>query len=641
MESLVGRTLGKYELTAMIGGGGMATVYEARHPGLDQRVAVKVLHPFLATDSSFVDRFRREAHAVAALRHPNIVRVLDSDYEGQLYFMVMEYIGGPTLSTVLSGRRAGGGLSLPEVYRIIPPLCGAVDYAAGRGMVHRDIKPANIIMTDDGDPILTDYGIAKMIGATSLTSPGTVVGSAHYMSPEQAQGQECDVRSDLYSLGVVLYECLAGTVPFNGDTTATVLIKHITEPVPSIRAARPNLPFALEPVLMRALAKLPRDRYESGAIFAEELSVALTPSRATAVVTEFVAPATPPPTPPAGWPPPTPPPTPPPAAWPPPTPAFIPVPTPPPTPPPTPIASAPPPTTQGTDSADLWQWGATAAAGAVVAGASGSLAPPSVTPTSTPSPDAPAPYSTTVERPPLGATSLEMPPAVEPFSTTVAPPDTAGGPASETPPPTPAPAWAESTPPPPGAAVWTDPNTPPSGAVSAGHYDPYAPVAPAVANQGMPNAPDTSGGAPPRRSNRTWVIVVAAFALVFVAGIGTAAALALRGGGADSTTTTLAVTTTATTVVTTTASSSTTSVSTTTTARTTSTTLKATTTTKKSTVTTQKSTVTTKKATVTTKRPTTRTSTATTKRPVTTRPTSPPDTIGPGDTDPPPTIGPG
>ncbi len=289
VESLVGRKLGKYELTAMIGGGGMATVYEARHPGLGQKVAVKILHPFLSTDPSFVDRFRREAHAVAALRHPNIVRVLDFDHEEHLYYMVMEYIGGPTLSAVLSKRRATGGLSLAEIRRTFTPLCSAVDYAASRGMIHRDIKPANIIMSDDGEPILTDYGIAKMVGSTSITSPGTVVGSAHYMSPEQAQGQDCDVRSDLYSLGVVLFECLSGAVPFDGDTTVTVLIKHISAPVPSIRALRPNLPPAVEPVLARALAKLPQDRYEMGAILAEELAVALTPSKSNLAVTEVAA----------------------------------------------------------------------------------------------------------------------------------------------------------------------------------------------------------------------------------------------------------------------------------------------------------------------------------------------------------------
>ena len=127
MESLVGRTLGKYELTAMIGGGGMATVYKAYHPGLDQQVAIKILHPFLSTDPSFIDRFRREARAVATLRHPNIVRVLDFDHEEHLYYMVMEYIDGPTLSTVLGGRRKSGGLSLPEIGRIFPPLCSAID----------------------------------------------------------------------------------------------------------------------------------------------------------------------------------------------------------------------------------------------------------------------------------------------------------------------------------------------------------------------------------------------------------------------------------------------------------------------------------------------------------------------------------
>jgi serine/threonine protein kinase len=293
MESLVGRTLGKYELTAMIGGGGMATVYKGRHPGLNQEVAVKILHPFLSGDPSFVDRFRREARAVAALRHPNIVRVLDTDNQDHLYYMVMEYIPGSTLSALLASRKATGGLSVPEVTRIIAPLCSAIDYAAGRGMVHRDVKPANILMSEDGEPILTDYGIAKMVGSTSLTSPGTVIGSAHYMSPEQAQGQECDIRSDLYSLGVVLFECLAGVVPYDGDTTVTVLVKHISAPIPSIRALRPNLPPSLEPVLARALAKQSQDRYELGAIFAEELATVLTPTKTTPAVTAAAVAAAP------------------------------------------------------------------------------------------------------------------------------------------------------------------------------------------------------------------------------------------------------------------------------------------------------------------------------------------------------------
>ena len=603
MESLVGRMLGKYQLTEMIGGGGMATVYEARHPGLDQRVAVKVLHPFLATDSSFVDRFRREAHAVAALRHPNIVRVLDSDHEEHLYYMVMEYIGGPTLAAVLSGRATGGGLSLPEVRRIIPPLCSAIDYAAGRGMVHRDIKPANIIMTDDGEPILTDYGIAKMVGSTSLTSPGTVVGSAHYMSPEQAQGQECDVRSDLYSLGIVLFECLAGTVPFAGDTTVTVLVKHISAPVPSIRALRPNLPFTLEPVLTRALAKLPRDRYELGSTFAEELVAALAPSKSTAVVTEFAAPTTPPtppttpPTPPTTPPtPPTTPPTPPPDFAPaertpsgktgpkapivvPPTPTFT-------------VRQAPgssPPPAQFTPSPS----------------------PPTSPATPPPPPPTPPPESPPAESAPLGATGFEAPIAVEPASTT-------------------APAY-RSAPQAPPASPWAEPIAPSQWTAPVGQYGQYSPPPPPF--PGTPGPAATQGGAPPRRGgNRTRIIVIAAALVLLMAAAATAAGLALRGDSADTTTTTQNVTTTGTTALPTTSSSTTS----TTQRPTTSTTKPTTTTAKPTTTTTAKPTTTTKRVTTTTKRKTT-----TTKKPITTQPTSPPGTIGPGTTSPPGTIGPG
>jgi serine/threonine protein kinase len=581
VESLVGRTLGKYELTALIGGGGMATVYKGRHPGLDQQVAVKILHPFLSTDASFVDRFRREAHAVATLRHPNIVRVLDSDHEDHLYYMVMEYIGGPTLSAVLAGRRAGGGLSLPEIGRIFPPLCSAIDYAAGRGMVHRDIKPANIIMSDDGEPILTDYGIAKIVGSTSLTSPGTVVGSAHYMSPEQAQGQECDVRSDLYSLGIVLFECLAGVVPFDGDTTVTVLVKHISAPVPSIRDLRPNLPPALEPMLARALAKLPRDRYEMGAIFAEELLVALNPSKAVPAVTELVASAAPLPTPPP----------------------------PPATPPSTP---SPPP-------------------------------PLSTTPSVTPAPPSPPPASTSGEQPVLGATGLGAaiaaePPLAEPLQPESPQAESLSVTAAqwETP--------ELSTPPPPSVQWDSPPQSPPlqtptraeyltssEGTPPFGQYGLQATETPGVPYPGVPSAADARGGAPPRRRNRRRIIIVAALAIVLVAAIGTGVSLAFRGGTA--TPEDFVTTTTGTTFLSTTTSASTTSTTvqpTTTSASTTSTTVQPTTTSASTTSTTARPTTTTKKQTTTTKKATT-----------TTRSTSPPDTIGPGTTSPPDTIGPG
>lgn len=598
MESLIGRTLGKYELTAMIGGGGMATVYEARHPGLNQQVAVKILHPFLSTDPSFVDRFRREAHAVAALRHPNIVRVLDFDHEEHIYYMVMEYIGGPTLSTVLSGRKTSGGLSLPEIGRIFSPLCAAIDYAASRGMVHRDIKPANIIMSDDGEPILTDYGIAKMIGSTSITSPGTVVGSAHYMSPEQAQGQDCDVRSDLYSLGIVLFECLSGAVPFDGDTTVTVLIKHISAPIPSIRALRPNLPPAVEPMLTRALAKQPRERYEMGISFAEELMTALTPTKSTLPVTEVLVPAailaetvlseTPPP----------------------------PV-TPPPVEPPPPLET-PPPSDAALASAAAVASGAAVASAAAVASETMPLSeipPPPSTPVSAPptspeppvTPPAPTPDSTAVEQPVVGATRIEALPVVE----SVAVPAMTQWEAPPTPPPTPV-----ST---PAGSI-----TSLEGEAPVGQYDLQAPPTAAVPDSAAPSAGGKRGGVAPRRGNRKRVIVVAVLAVVLVAAIGAGATFALQGGSTESTTT-LSVTTTGTTSLSTTTSAPTTSttVMSTTTAKPITTVRATTTTTAKPTTTTAKATTTTKKVTTTTRRPTT------TQRPTTTTTAGPPPTIGP------------
>ncbi|MCX6374131.1 MAG: serine/threonine-protein kinase, partial [Actinobacteria bacterium] len=228
-EDLIGRKLGRYQITALVGQGGMATVYRATHPGLEQTVAVKVLHAHMATDPDMLGRFQQEARAVAALRHPNIVRVVDFDRIDDLYFMVMEYVDGRTLSEHL-GEMASGARRLPtaEVLQLFEPLCSAVDYAHRQGMIHRDIKPSNVLLTTLGEPVLTDYGIAKMVGVGQHTATGTVMGSAYYMSPEQAQGIAVDGRSDIYSLGVMLFESLAGRVPYEGDTLATVLVKHIT-----------------------------------------------------------------------------------------------------------------------------------------------------------------------------------------------------------------------------------------------------------------------------------------------------------------------------------------------------------------------------------------------------------------------------
>lgn len=269
-------TLGRYEIVGVLGRGGMATVYRARHPGLGQDVAIKVLHSHLAADPSFVGRFQTEARAVAALRHPNIIRVLDFDAVNDTYFIVMEFVDGETLADhtarlVAEGRRP----SAEETLRMFTPLCSALDYAHRQGMIHRDIKPSNILLTREGDPVLTDFGIARILGGTRYTMTGFVVGSAHYMSPEQAQDLTSDPRSDLYSLGVVLFETLTGRVPFEGDTTATVLLKHLTAPVPAARTLNPDLPEGIEEIMVKALAKDPNDRYQTGSSLAAALRAVL------------------------------------------------------------------------------------------------------------------------------------------------------------------------------------------------------------------------------------------------------------------------------------------------------------------------------------------------------------------------------
>src|SRR3990172_1471169 len=254
----------------------MATVYQAQDPMLDRTVAIKVLHTHLALDRAFVGRFRREAQAIAALRHPNIVRVFDFGVEDDGYYMVMEFIDGGTMAALLqAAREQGRALSGGDTLRLFLPLCSAIDYAAGQGMIHRDIKPSNIMLTKAGDPILTDYGIAKMLGVTSFTDSGMVMGSAHYMAPEQAQGLATDVKTDIYSLGIVLFQALAGRVPFDGDTTGSVIAQQIAAPLPSLASINPSLSPAVQSVLEKALAKNPSERYQSADELATGLKTAL------------------------------------------------------------------------------------------------------------------------------------------------------------------------------------------------------------------------------------------------------------------------------------------------------------------------------------------------------------------------------
>jgi len=277
-DELIGRALGRYEITALIGRGGMATVYRSTHPGLRQTVAVKVLHAHLAEDPDLLVRFEREAQAVAALRHPNIVRVVDFDHIDEHYFMVMEYVEGATLAARL-GEIAAEGRRMPaaEVLGLFEPLCAAVDYAHRQGMIHRDIKPANVLLTAQGEPVLSDYGIARIIGMTQHTATGTVMGSAHYMSPEQAQGLAADGRSDIYALGVMLFEALAGRVPYEADSLPAVLLKHLTAPVPAACLLNPALPARIDDLLRRALAKDPEARFQTGQALAAALREELGP----------------------------------------------------------------------------------------------------------------------------------------------------------------------------------------------------------------------------------------------------------------------------------------------------------------------------------------------------------------------------
>jgi serine/threonine protein kinase len=268
MDELIGKAFGPYVVVERIGEGGMAVVYKGYQESLNRYVAIKVLRGELASDQQFIARFRREALAAAKMNHPNILHVYDAGVAYGVYYIVMDYAQGGTLKDLI----LRGPMDPERAASIIAQVADALDYAHREGLIHRDVKPTNILLTIDGRPVLTDFGIAKALyETTQLTRTGTSIGTPDYMAPEQIQGQPVDGRTDLYALGIVLYEMLSGRVPFRGSTPVAVLYKQVNEMPPPLRSLGIEVPAWLESVLDKAVAKRPRDRFQRGREFAQAL----------------------------------------------------------------------------------------------------------------------------------------------------------------------------------------------------------------------------------------------------------------------------------------------------------------------------------------------------------------------------------
>lgn len=277
MADLTGQTLGRYQIVERLGRGGMADVYRGFQPGLDRYVAIKVMHPHLSEDADFITRFKREAQAVASLRHPNIVQVFDFDVQGENYYMAMDYIeGGRTLKELLEEMNTSGEkMNVEAAMTIIARLADALEYAHKRGMVHRDIKPSNVLVQSIDNPILSDFGIARLLDQSGLTASGAMIGTPAYMSPEQGRGETADERSDIYALGIVLYELVTGQPPYDADTPYGIILKHINDPLISPRTFIDTMPESVERVVLRALAKNPADRFPTAGAMRDAINRAL------------------------------------------------------------------------------------------------------------------------------------------------------------------------------------------------------------------------------------------------------------------------------------------------------------------------------------------------------------------------------
>ena len=279
---MVGEVLSdRYELEELVGTGGMSSVYRAHDRLLDRKVALKVLHEQYTDDEEYVERFRREARAVAALSHPNIVTVIDRGEHGGRQFIVFEYVDGENLKQLIERR---GPAPVTTALELAIQIARGLSFAHQQGLVHRDVKPQNVLLNGDGEAKVTDFGIARSLDVQhGMTQTGTVLGTSDYIAPEQAQGQRVDEHTDVYSLGVVLYELLTNEVPFPGENFVAVAMRHINEEPPSIRDKRPDVSPRLEAAMHRAMAKDAADRFPTMADFCQELEACLAEAHGTQV----------------------------------------------------------------------------------------------------------------------------------------------------------------------------------------------------------------------------------------------------------------------------------------------------------------------------------------------------------------------
>ena len=261
MTDLTGRKLGQYEITAWLGRGGMADVYRAVQPSIGREVAVKILPREFLHDPAFLERFNREVRIIANLKHPRVLPVYDFGEQDGLPFIVMAYMEGGSLADLI--RQAPGGMDIEEVVRLTGQIAEGLDYAHRRGIIHRDFKPSNVLLDEEGNIYLGDFGIAKAIESTAQLTGSGIVGTPLYMAPEMAQPGGVTPLVDVYALGVAVYQMLTGRAPYEADTPIGLLMAHAVNPIPNVRALRPGLPEAVQRVIEQAMAKDPAQRYQS------------------------------------------------------------------------------------------------------------------------------------------------------------------------------------------------------------------------------------------------------------------------------------------------------------------------------------------------------------------------------------------